>query len=227
MNSKITRVELAQHFHALTKISREEIFGDKDADMMPVNFRDDAMTMFSGFVGKNFRSGESIIIFGINPGGGGNAKQHPDDKVFYPLLRDFKSADRDSVADKFEKINAAFASIVQKWNLWRILAPTLEAAGLDIDSIAYMNVVPYRTREDKTPPVLARKTSWSSIVAPTLVLLRPRAIIALGKKAGAVVKPLLTESVNYYCVPRTIGDSYISGEAKLVLKKISQDFLDY
>ena len=62
------------------------------------------------------------------------------------------------------------------------------------------------------------------IVAPTIELLDPKALVSLGKKAGSVVDSLCRDDRKRYCVPRTIGDTYISDGAKVVLGEISRVF---
>lgn len=220
----VTRVVLAQHFQSLTAISRQAIFGSTEASIRPINLPEDTDTMFAGYVGTRYEPGKGVLLLAINPGGGGDAytARIPEDEVFYPLLLAFKSSDS-GVREAFERVNTSFARIVQSWNLWRILGPTLDAAGLQLDEVAYMNVVPYRTRENKTPPASARRVGWERIVAPTIELLDPKALISLGKKAGSVVDSLCLDDRKRYCVPRTIGDAYISDDARSVLAEISRE----
>ena len=214
----MNRVAIAQHFHRLAAIPREEIFGPDEPSTRPLNLPSDATTMFAGYVGKRYTPGQGIVILGINPGGGGDAyvARTAEDELFYPTLAEFKGAQSQHVLTAFERVNEAFVSIVQAWNLWRILAPTLEAAGRDISEAVYMNVIPYRTRGDKLPTAEARHSAWNKVVAPTLALLLPRAIVTLGKKAGAIVDALAPRHLERYCVPRTIGDSYVSEQARAV-----------
>jgi hypothetical protein len=221
----VNRLLLARHFQSLTAITREEVFGSAEASVRPINLPDDTDTMFAGYVGTRYETGKGILLLDINPGGGGDAYtvRPPCDEVFYPLLLALKSASAD-VSTAFERVNESFAEIVQTWNLWRILGPTLDAASLELDEVAYMNVVPYRTRQDKMPPASARRVAWNRIVAPTIELLKPRALISLGKKAGSVVESLCRDDRKRYCVPRTIGDTYVSGEAETVLAEIRRDF---
>lgn len=212
MPNESYRNTLASHFNRLARISRVDVFGDADFDCRPINLPEDNSTMFAGYVGRDYTPGKGLLFLAINPGGGGDAYtvRIPEDEVFYPLLHKFKTTDQWRVLETFEAVNAAFVPIVKGWNLWRILGPTLDAAGADIHEVAYMNVVPYRTRENKMPPVPTRRTAWSKIVQPTLEILDPRSIITLGKKAGSVVDALLNFKLPTYCVPRTIGDTYLS-----------------
>jgi hypothetical protein len=222
------RRHIAGHFHDLTQITRADIFGDKEEEVRPINLLKDTGTMFSGFVGKDYQPNCGFLVLAINPGGGGDAynKRIPEDEIFYPLLHALKAAPAESADDAFEAVNTAFVPIVKAWNLWRILGPTLDAAGTNLDAIAYMNVVPYRTRNDKMPPAAARKIAWELIIDPSISLLRPHAIIALGKKAGSVVENLLPCDIRYYCVPRTIGDSWISDDAKKVHELMREELID-
>jgi hypothetical protein len=212
------RLDLAKHFHVVVKIPRERIFGSADEGCRPINLPDDAKTMFAGYVGEQFTPGHGLLLLAINPGGGGDkyVRRTPEDEIFYPLLAAFKAAAPSQILESFERINGAFPPIVRGWNLWRILGPTLNAAGRSLDEVAYMNVVPYRTRGDKLPPTAARRAAWDLIVKPTLGVLKPRAIVTLGKKAESVITALSssTTRVQRFCVPRTIGDSYVSPEAE-------------
>ncbi len=219
------RPAISKHFHQLVQISRKDIFGELDIKYAPVNLPNDAATMFGGYIGANYRPGFGLLLLAINPGGGGDAytKRIPEDEIFYPLLMEFKSARGAEILPAFENINKSFASIVQRWNLWRILKPTLDAANKSIDEVAYMNVVPYRTRGDAMPPVTARKEAWRSIIEPTIEMLKPNAVVTLGKKAGSVVDKLYNGEHHLYCVPRTIGDSRVSEDALAVHRAMRKD----
>ena len=215
------RREICKLWHDSVQIEREVIFGPHDAKYRPLHFADDAKTMFAGFVGRRYRSGASILLLAINPGGGGDAYRSPTgkDEHFYPLLRAFKRATPEHALEAFERVNETFAEIVRRWNVWKIIEPTLEAAGKALDEVAYMNLVPYRTRADKTPPVAARRTAVKRIVEPTIDLLVPQAIVALGKKAGKI-QDISQPDVPMYCVRRTRGDNYVHADAAQTLAEM-------
>lgn len=174
--------------------------------------------MFAGFVGRRFVPGRGIVFIAINPGGGGDAytARTPEDEVLYPLLENFRDCGGESVLLAFERVNETFTRILPHWNLWRILEPTLAATGRSMDEVAYLNVVPYRTRQDEMPPIAARRVAWARIVDPTLCLIKSVSIVTLGRKAGSVVESMLVNSVPHFCVPRVIGDSYVSEDARRV-----------
>ena len=210
------RREIAERWHDNVGISRKEIFGSADEKCMPKHLRDDAATMFAGYVGTDYRPGSGLLLLAINPGGGGYAYESrtAEDHKFLPLLMEFKQAEPSELMESFERVNVAFMRIVRGWNIWTILDPTLKAAGVAIEDVAYMNIVPYRTRGNVMPPAATRKRAWARIVQPSVDLLAPRAIIAMGKKAGGVVKRWYAGALPVYCVPRTNGDPYVSDAAK-------------
>ena len=217
------RTKAAQHFYSLTQIEREDLhLGDEK--YLPLCLQDDARVMTTGYVGENYEPGKGILLLGINPGGGGTkfaaAGRSAEDELFYPHLYEFKAT---GSLGSFERINNAYARVLPYWNLWRILGPTIEAAGTKLDEIAYMNVMPYRTRDNKTPPVVTQHESWTRIVEPTLELLQPTAIVTLGKKAGSVIERFHDGGLRHYCVQRTIGDSRVCIEALSTLKVIRQE----
>ncbi|BAE49448.1 hypothetical protein amb0644 [Paramagnetospirillum magneticum AMB-1] len=177
--------------------------------------------MFAGYVGGSYRPG-GIVLLAVNPGGGGDAyQQTAEDVVFYPLLKAFRDCAPEKAEALFGRINDEFASVLPRWNLWRILKPTLDAAGVGLDEVAYLNAVPYRTRENRVPKLHAKEAAWRMVTGPTLDALRPGLLIALGNKAGDVMTRLYNGSASTECVPRTNGDSYISDGAKSALKRIA------
>ena len=215
------RREICKLWHNSVQIEREVIFGPHDAKYRPLHLADDANTMFAGFVGRRYRTGAGILLLAINPGGGGDAyrSRTGEDEHFYPLLRAFKRATPEHALEAFERVNETFAEIVRRWNVWKIIEPTLEAAGKALDEAAYMNLVPYRTRANKMPPVAARRTAVKRFVEPTIDLLVPRAIVALGKKAGKI-QDTSRPDVPIYCVRRTRGDTCVHADAAQILAEI-------
>lgn len=211
---------LHQMFRRHARVGRQEIFGADDP--IPLNLEDDARTMFAGYVGPAYRPG-GVILLAVNPGGGGDAysARTPEDEKFYPLLKAFRDCGEGEAEALFARINEEFASVLPRWNLWRILKPTLDAAGVDLHEVAYLNAVPYRTRGNAMPKTHAREAAWRLVTGPTLEALRPGLLVALGKKAGDIMARLHRGPARTECVPRTIGDSYVSDAARAVLERIA------
>ena len=136
------------------------------------------------------------------------------------MLKAFRDCGDEAEA-LFARINEEFASVLPRWNLWRILKPTLDAAGVGLHEVAYLNAVPYRTRGDAMPKAHARDAAWRLVTGPTLDALRPGLLVALGKKAGDIMARLHRGEARTECVPRTIGDSYVSDDAPAMLEQIA------
>ena len=215
------RGEICKLWHDSVQIEREVIFGLHDAKYRPLHLADDANTMFAGFVGRRYRSGAGLLLLAINPGGGGDSyrSRTGEDEHFYPLLRAFKRATPEHALEAFERVNEAFAEIVRRWNVWRIIKPTLEAAGKALDEAAYMNLVPYRTRADKMPPVAARRTAVNRGCRADDGSPYPPGNRRLGKKAGTI-QDIRRPDVPMYCVRRTIGDTYVHADAAQTLAEM-------
>ena len=219
------RREIAECWQDHVRISRKEIFGSADEECTPKHLSDDAATMFAGYIGADYRPGVGLLLLAINPGGGGDAYKYrtAEDHVFIPLLTNLKQARPSELLESFESVNTAFMHIVMGWKIWTILEPTLDAAGVAIGDVAYMNIVPYRTRGNKMPPAAARERAWKKIVEPSLDFLAPRAIVAMGKKAGDVMNRWYAGDRPVYCVPRTNGDRYVSDAAKSVHERMKSE----
>ena len=215
------RESLALLVHENTQVSRKQIFGSNESASRPISLPNDAETMFAGYVGAEYAPG-GLVLLGINPGGGGDAytRRTSDDQVFYPFLERLKTAPPDARLEAFEDVNRTSVPILQQWNLWRIVRPTIEAAGRTIQQVAYLNAVPYRTRQDKPPLLAAQRRAWEQLTGPFIPALEPAAIVALGMKAGRVLVRFYVGEATTYCVPRTIGDIYLSDQATAVLEVI-------
>ena len=87
----MNRSALAKIFNTNTQITRGTIFGSGAEKSMPLHLRENADTMFAGYVGKTYEPG-GIVLFGVNPGGGGDTydRRSYEDPTFYPLLQAFK-----------------------------------------------------------------------------------------------------------------------------------------
>jgi hypothetical protein len=219
----ITRTDIAVHFHNVSQFTREQL--RLEEEHMPLYNQQDAETMFAAYVGKGYIPGEGTLIIGINPGGGGEKNRYGPsghDKIFYPVVRRFIAS---GAIKDFDHIVTVFPEVVPHWGIWAIMSPVLYAAWRPIEDIAYMNMVPYRTRNDGLPKAAARNASWEHVTGPSLDVLNPRTIVTLGKGASDMLGHFNGEdrAANYYCIKRLRGDSGIHPEAKETLRKMRQE----
>ena len=209
-------------FHNTALLRRDAIFGS-DA-LMPITATDDAKTSAPGWVGAQWAQG--TLLVGINPGGGGdNYRRNSSDDDLYKLLRAFRDAESsESQQLAFERMCAAWTRIQRGHNIWRVVGKILESTGEAENEIAFMNVLPFRTRMDKAPTSKDLQRAWDSVALPQIQALRPRRIISLGKKAWDVMarRDLPTES-GLILFKRGIGDSYIPQDSQEVLRTLARE----
>lgn len=214
-------IALSHVFQASARVTRSQLYGASIDAQMPRHLQQDAKVPFLGFVGAGFSPGRPVLL-AINPGGGGDAytTRTPQDAELIPLLQAFVQAEGSEVATTFERMCSNYARQVGTWNLWRILHPTLQACRCTLDEVCYLNVFPYRTAKDARPSQSALQASWNLVIQPLLAELKPSMLIALGKKAGDVAARYHQGPPRLFVVPRTIGDTRVSPEARQVLDAI-------
>lgn len=211
-------------FHRAANVPRSALYLTEHDPQMPAHLPDDARSPFLGFCGERWQPGGTVLL-AINPGGGGASYQsrNPHDAELIPLIQEFKNSATDTAHSAFMRMCSSYQEQVQNWNLWRILGPTLEACACSLDQVCYLNIFPYRTARDAKPSQPALRNAWAHITQPLLASLKPGRLVALGKKAGNVAAELYTPPPRLFVIPRTIGDTYISEEAHVVLGQLRRD----
>jgi hypothetical protein len=221
MSAPDFRSTLAGTCKRLVTISRTEIFGAAEPQSRPLNLQADAALMFLGYVGPLYRRGRPLLL-AINPGGGRDSYKVRTraDGEFYPIMEAFHWCGADNALAHFEAMNTAWVRNIRIWNLRRILEPVLDALGCSVDEVAFLNAVPYRTREDRLPSAHARRQAWALVTAPLLQLLDPGVIVALGQKAGDVLDQQYRGGAQKFTVQRSNGDTYVTPKALGALEEI-------
>lgn len=213
---------IVETFHSTALLRREAIF--ENDSLMPITATEDAKTAAPGWVGPQWGGG--TLMIGINPGGGGdNYRRNPTDEELYKLLRAFRdSASAEDQILAFGQLSAAWTRIQKSHNIWRVIGKILDATGEVEQEVGFMNVLPFRTRMDKAPTSKDLQRAWDKVALRQIEALRPRRIIALGKKAWDVMarRNLPTDS-ELILFKRGIGDSYIPQESQQVLQKLARE----
>ena len=206
-------------FHATSRLKRSDIFTGET--LTPLVAVEDANTSAPGWVGDDWRQG--TVLIGINPGGGGdNYRRNPTDDQLYDLLRAFRDAEESELASVFSELSAVWRSIQRTHNIWRVISAVLEATGESEREVSFMNVVPFRTRMDKTPSRAELTAAWHLAAKPQLDALKPKRIICLGKKAWDSIRVYDDVSGELILIKRGIGDSYIPATAQETLQMLTK-----
>jgi hypothetical protein len=207
-------------FHATSCLKRSDIFSGDGAT--PTTALDDAYTSAPGWVGDAWRQG--TVLIGINPGGGGDSyRRNPTDDQLYNLLRAFRDAAGRDRAVAFSQLSSAWRAIQKTHSIWRVINAVLEATGERELEVAFMNVVPFRTRMDKLPSRWEIMAAWQFAARPQLDALQPKRIVCLGKKAWDVLSRFDEFKDRLVLIKRAIGDSYIPPEAQATLAGLAKE----
>lgn len=206
-------------FHATSRLRRQDIFaGD---GLTPVTAIEDANTAAPGWVGDDWQNG--TVLIGINPGGGGDSyRRNPTDDQLYNLLRQFRDADGPRRGSALAELSSVWRSIQATHNLWRVISAVLEATGEKASEIAFMNVVPFRTRMDRLPSRAEIAAAYRLAAKPQLDALKPERIVCLGTKAWDVLSRYDDVRGKLILMKRAIGDSYIPPEAQATLRELAR-----
>jgi hypothetical protein len=204
-------------FHTAVSAKRDAIFDDDR--LTPISAIQDAVTPAPGWVGKNWKSGGTLLM-AINPGGGGdNYRVNPTDARLYGLIRDFRAArSAEERGAGLRKLSDAWIQIQASHNIRRIIDAVFKALGTDAHQTAFLNVLPFRTREDRPARV------WDTVTKHQVAALAPRRIVALGCKAyDALLAAEADEEYEIVLLKRAIGDSRITPHAQGVLDQLRDE----
>ena len=158
------RAQLIERLWLNTQISREQIFGS--ADRLPHGGRSDARDMWPGYVGPKYRPGGLVLVANFPAGGTvayADTARAARDGPFYELISAFKRANSVSRAAAFEALNRHVAETLPQWGIYRIVRVVLEAAGVSLDEVAYINLVPYRIADNNSPTREGRESRLGQV----------------------------------------------------------------
>ena len=130
-----------------------------------------------GFIGTRF-SEKRILLVGQNPGFP-NAELAPKDRIYTEALR--RVRDQPST-ESFGQLQTVLQKFVPDWPVCGNYFP-LEDSGLELDEIAYCNVARCRTEGNARPSKTMAAECIKNHFCRWLELLRPRAVIFIGKWA--------------------------------------------
>lgn len=210
-------------FHTAVNAKRDAIFDDDR--LTPVSAMPDAMTPAPGWVGKNWKSGGTLLM-AINPGGGGdNYRVNPTDARLYGLIRDFRDAkSTEERLAGLRGLSDAWIQIQASHNIRRIIDAVFKALGTNAHQTAFLNVLPFRTREDRPARKAELRRAWDSVTKHQVAALAPRRVIALGCKAyDALLAAGAAEEYEIVLLKRAIGDSRITPHAQEVLNQLRDE----
>lgn len=217
----MTSKPVAEAFQDAVRHSRENLYAPFPDKQLPLHLQEDARLPMVGFAGAKFKLGNPVLL-AINPGGGTDnyRVRTAQDSELFSFIHEFCEARGRNILPAFERMAANYAKQAQEWNLWRIISPVLDSLCSNLDQVAFVNVFPYRTRNDAKPHAHPLRRAMAQGTVPLLQALRPQTLVCLGKKAGDAMASVTLPDVVMFVVPRTNGDRYLSTDAHIVLKSL-------
>ena len=169
------------------ELGRGEFFGTHSTDLPQRRSAevsaDDLLPQF-GYVGDGYIA-TRVLILGINPGNGSDVTRSDSDKFQMLALGKFV---RDRTPESFLEAQRAYRQVCQSWPIWRRHCSEVIGAGLlTLDDVAYSNCLPWRTAsESGFDDDISRRTA-TLYAYPLIDELAPEVVIAMGKKAAAIL----------------------------------------
>jgi hypothetical protein len=173
----------------VVQLGRGAFFQDPETDLpngRSVILRADDLTPQFGFVGSRFAEAR-VLLLGINPGNGPrNDIRTPNDARMMPSIRQFAE---DPTEKNFVDASNAYQAECKHWPIWKRHCSEIVGAGkLSIDDIAYSNCLPWRTESQSNFDDSVARKAAQLFAAPLIEELKPKVIIALGKRANAILR---------------------------------------
>lgn len=209
------RDEVVRAFHLTAKLSRSEVFDDDR--LMPTSAVIDAATAAPGWVGADWMPGGTLLV-AINPGGGGDKYRiNPTDRKLYDAIRFFRDAPEPRQAKLMRRMSDIAIEVQASHNIRRVVNAVFDAGGLPPPHWAFLNVLPFRTREDKRARKAELQRAWRKATGRQVEALAPRRIVALGQKAYDAMLAAGADPSGILCLPRARGDNFITPKAQEAL----------
>jgi hypothetical protein len=155
-----------------------------------------------GYLGRDYQPGNWVFI-AKNPAAGGDGYSSGDQEL-KAALDAFASSTPEERGPAFDEVMECLRTFLPTWKTW-IYASAL---GARVEEIAWLNVLPWRTKSESYPKRLGLR-SWNALTGPMVEALEPdhSRIVVLGLTNEAPVARLgLPES---QVVKRSRGDTHI------------------
>ena len=144
---------------------------------------DDLLPQF-GYVGARYEKCR-ILLLGINPGNGPRNERSAGDISAMPALHKF-SAER--TPEAFREAQTAYRAVCEGWAIWgRQCYELLRNTGIGMEDVAFTNALPWRTASQSAFKKQIALRAAELYVKPFVLELKPRIIVAVGKKAAEIL----------------------------------------
>lgn len=150
-------MNIALAFQRRAKLLRDQL--GVDGDLRPISAPQHVDVAVPGYVGEQYRSG-GLCLISVNPAGGkdGYSPSHGDELIYTATARFAEAEEGPEAVQEFTGIARAFETAMPFWGAqWGHVRNIISAADVELDAIAYVYLVPFRTRADagsSLPPLV-------------------------------------------------------------------------
>lgn len=201
---------------------RERLFGGFTRELLDRHPED--RLPHPGFVGKRYARG-GLLFLALNPAAGKDGHA-TDEMPHYSLLGELKAAGPANLRNAFEKLMDYDSRWYPSIPIFRtMVVPCLSMNGLTLESIAYLNILKWRTVGDKHFMPLC-EISLRAHTLEQIRLLDPSIIAILGFKSRDILADHseFQQQFGNRCIaiPRSNGDKYVTPAGQLALAELSK-----
>ena len=214
----ITRNDIAEFWHKCAQIRRKDIFGLEDAlrpnyRLRSLQWQVDVAAV--GFVGNDYQPG-GVAMLSVNPAGGrDDLEPNPASDGMYESLLAFRDSKPNGLRSAFGRSHDAFSRSFPNWTITRShYRKILEELGREIDELAFLYVVPFRTRGDKGSTMKERflANGYERHLKRQMALLTPGTVVAMDRPSEDAAKRYKREQapetkVCYWTRQRNVPDA--------------------
>ena len=174
-----------------------------------------------GYVGRLYSEG-GIVFVSMNPGGMRGDGLGETDRIQLGALHELRAARIHEVRDKFLATMRVLETIMPTWTIFRnFVEPILNSAHIELPSVAYVNLLKWRTKKDARMKRLY-DASWNAHTREQLLLLDPQLVISIGMSADNALRRLYTGKATVLAIPRVIGNN-IGLRGREAIERICQE----
>jgi uracil-DNA glycosylase len=190
-------------------------------DLTPISCVEAVDIPFAGWIGPEY---DGVVVVGKNPGGGGDTQiTKPADASVQRCVRTLIEAEDDDVPKAQAALSDQQRHQLKSIGMGKLLNNVLSALDVSLEQIAFLNLCPFRTRNDKTPHKATHTFCVERVLKPMLAALDPHTVVLLGGFASHAEGSLSAQRI--YKLKRAINDNQLHRDAILVLEKMRVESL--
>jgi hypothetical protein len=226
LNNALRR-KLALLWREILRTDPKDLFRDEFKKILPRHKYDKLPQ--PGFVGFEYEPG-GLLFLGMNPGSAhATGGRGPRDEIFYQCLLDLLEVDDKYILEEFDKFNGYLLFCINKWKLFNnYIKPALRRFETRLSSIAFLNILHWRTQSDVNPRRLY-EINWNKYTRKQIEALQPGVIIVLGKNAAKWFKEKWAKEnvvpdvvVEYITRERNISKKERENEIKRIRRRLKR-----